>query len=91
MAAVRACRGLAEPQEQVGLTFLAYLFMFLFLKIHERHPISAQLQIPQYFFYDRLFVHTYDVILRTGLGWLRAGEKEYLQPGHRFINFWGYL
>ena len=32
MAAVRACRGLAEPQEQVGLTFLAYLFVFLFLK-----------------------------------------------------------
>ena len=27
------------------------------------------------------------MILRTGLGWLRAGEKEYLQPGHRFINF----
>ena len=45
MAAVRACRGLAEPQEQVGLTLLAYLVMLLFLKIHERHPISAQLLI----------------------------------------------
>ena len=45
MAAVRACRGLAEPQEQVGLTFLAYLYVFLFLKIHERHPKSAKLLI----------------------------------------------
>ena len=67
MAAVRACRGLAEPQEQVGLTFLAYLFVFLFLKIHERHPISAQLLIfttiqhiplPQYFLMIRLlYIH----------------------------------